>query len=108
MKHIEVEVKYALPDPASLIERLAELDAVPLGEDRQVDTYFNAPHRDFLAGEIVSEWLRLRAETGDHSADRASINFKRWLPLDASGRPLAYEGEREMAGKALTRLEEDV
>ena len=29
MKHIEVEVKYSLPDPASLIERLAELDAVP-------------------------------------------------------------------------------
>jgi adenylate cyclase class 2 len=84
MKHVEVEVKYSLPDPASLIERLAELEAVPLGEDRQVDTYFNAPHRDFLAGEIVSEWLRLRAETGDHSADRTSINFKRWLPLGAA------------------------
>jgi hypothetical protein len=84
MKHVEVEVKYSLPDPETLVRRLAELDAVPLGEDRQVDTYFNAPHRDFLAGEIVSEWLRLRTETGDHTAERNSINFKRWLPLGAA------------------------
>ena len=29
------------------------------------------------AGEMVSESLRLRTETSDHSADRTSINFKR-------------------------------
>jgi adenylate cyclase class 2 len=57
---------------------------MPLGEDRQIDTYFNAPHRDFLAGEIASEWLRLRTETSDHTAERTSINFKRWLPLGAA------------------------
>ena len=93
MKHVEVEVKYSLPDPDSLVQRLAELDAVPLGEDRQVDTYFNAPHRDFLAGEIVSEWLRLRTETGTRSAERTSINFKRWLPLGAAQATHADEFE---------------
>jgi len=81
VKHIEVEVKYSLPDPAVLVERLTELDAIPLGEHRQVDTYFNAPDRDFLAAEIVSEWLRLRTETGHGTPVRASVNFKRWLPL---------------------------
>lgn len=81
MKHIEVEVKYSLPDPAVLVQRLTELDAVPLGEHRQVDTYFNAPGRDFLAAEIVSEWLRIRTETGHGTPSRTSVNFKRWLPL---------------------------
>ena len=81
MKHIEVEVKYSLPDPAGLIQRLTELDAVALGEHRQVDTYFNAPDRDFLAAEIVSEWLRLRSESGYGTPARTSVNFKRWLPL---------------------------
>jgi adenylate cyclase class 2 len=80
VKHTEVEVKYSLPDPAVLVERLTELDAIPLGEHRQVDTYFNAPDRDFLAAEIVSEWLRLRTETGHGTPARASVNFKRWLP----------------------------
>lgn len=81
MKHIEVELKYSLPDPAVLVKRLTELDAVPLGEHRQVDTYFNAPARDFLAADIVSEWLRIRTETVHGTPARASVNFKRWLPL---------------------------
>jgi adenylate cyclase class 2 len=81
MKHIEVAVKYQLPDPDALTRRMNELHAVPAGQTRQVDTYFNAPHRDFLAGEIVSEWLRLRHETSPGSPPRASFNFKRWLPL---------------------------
>jgi adenylate cyclase class 2 len=81
VKHTEVELKYALPDPQELIGRLAELGAQPMGQGRQVDTYFNASHRDFLAGDVVSEWLRLRSETGDGQAARDSINFKRWLPL---------------------------
>ena len=44
----------------------------------QVDAYYNAPHRDFLAPATVSEWLRLRND--DHGA---SINFKRWHPVEA-------------------------
>ena len=81
MKHIEVEVKYSLPDPAALVQRLTELDAAPFGERRQVDTYFNAPGRDFLAADIVSEWLRIRTETGHGTSARTYVNFKRWLPL---------------------------
>jgi adenylate cyclase class 2 len=103
MKHIEVEVKYSLPDPESLIRRLADLDAVPLGQDRQVDTYFNAPHRDFLAGEIVSEWLRLRTETSDRTAERSSINFKRWLPLGAAEATHADEFESGITDREAVR-----
>jgi adenylate cyclase class 2 len=76
MKHTEVELKFALPDHAALANRLSELGAEPLGEDRQIDTYFNAPHRDFLAPDVVSEWLRLRSQTRDGSHARTSINFK--------------------------------
>ncbi|MFF4937290.1 CYTH domain-containing protein [Micromonospora sp. NPDC000729] len=58
--------------------RLAELGAKPAEPTRQVDAYYNASHRDFLASEVITEWLRLRTE--DHGA---SINFKRWHPVDA-------------------------
>ncbi|WP_165949775.1 CYTH domain-containing protein [Micromonospora sp. KC207] len=58
--------------------RLAELGEKSHRPTRQVDAYYNASHRDFLASEVISEWLRLRTE--DHGA---SINFKRWHPVDA-------------------------
>lgn len=84
MKNVEVEFKHSLPNRAGFMRRLADLGATPLGEIRQVDTYFNAPHKDFLAGEVVSEWLRLRHETSDGDrGERASINFKRWHPVGA-------------------------
>jgi adenylate cyclase, class 2 len=57
---------------------LAELGAKPGEPTRQVDAYYNAPHRDFTAPQAISEWLRIRTE------DRgASINYKRWHPIDA-------------------------
>lgn len=78
MKYIEVEQKFALDDPNRLKQRLAERDGKPGPAVRQVDTYHNAPHRDFLAPAVISEWLRLReADNG------ASVNYKRWLPEDA-------------------------
>ena len=78
MQYIEVELKYALPDPAVLRTALTRLGATSKPATRQVDAYYNAPHRDFLAPAAVSEWLRLRDD------DRgASINFKRWHPVEA-------------------------
>ncbi|MFD0884402.1 class IV adenylate cyclase [Streptosporangium algeriense] len=76
MKYIEVEQKSRLLSPvdglkATLTERGAKRES-----SRQVDTYFNAPHRDFLGGEIISEWLRIR------EAGSASLNFKWWHPLE--------------------------
>lgn len=78
MRYIEVELKYALPDPAALRTALTRLGATPKPPTRQVDAYYNAPHRDFLAPASISEWLRLRND--DHGA---SINFKRWHPVEA-------------------------
>lgn len=79
MRFKEVEQKYALPDPDGLRKRLLELDArTKAGSPaRQVDTYYNAPHRDFLAPKVISEWLRIREEERG-----ASINFKLWHPAD--------------------------
>lgn len=79
MKYIEVERKFACPNPAELVDRLSGLGASPGKQTRQVDAYYNAPHRDFLAPGTISEWLRLRDEDGS-----ASINYKHWLPADAS------------------------
>ncbi|MGH8905420.1 MAG: class IV adenylate cyclase [Egibacteraceae bacterium] len=78
MKYIEVERKLQLDEPDALRAQLIHLDAKPSPGIRQVDTYYNAPHRDFLAPEVIFEWLRIRESDG-----AASINFKRWLPVDA-------------------------
>jgi adenylate cyclase class 2 len=55
----EVEVKVRA-DHETVREALAELDAESLGGVTQVDTYFDAPHRDFAA---TDEALRIRHET---------------------------------------------
>ncbi|MEE1828461.1 hypothetical protein PUR61_40800 [Streptomyces sp. BE20] len=40
-------------------ELLLARGATPGRPSRQVDTYYNAPHRDFLDNRAVSEWLRI-------------------------------------------------
>ncbi|WP_424018537.1 class IV adenylate cyclase [Halorientalis pallida] len=60
----EVEVKVRA-DHEAVRDRLAELDAEPLGTVEQVDTYFDAPHRDFAA---TDEALRLREERDSDGA----------------------------------------
>jgi hypothetical protein len=82
VQYIEVEKKFALPDPTALKAKLAELGAKTNEPTRQVDTYYNAPHKDFLAPEAISEWLRIRTE------DRgSSINYKCWHPIKALIKP---------------------
>ncbi len=81
MKNIEIEQKYKVENAARLLEVL-ERDADYLYTEHQVDEYFNAPHRNFLAmgpqdgdsgpSKIV-EWLRLRNADGV-----GSINYKFW------------------------------
>jgi adenylate cyclase class 2 len=78
MRYIEIEHKYHLNDPQSLITALKARRAIEGNTTRQRDSYLNAPHRDFLAPETISEWLRIREEDST-----ASINYKRWLPVDA-------------------------
>lgn len=101
MKNIEIELKYRLnSDVAVLREKLASLGHVET-RSRQKDTYYNAPHRDFLAGKpAVSEWLRVREEE-----NTASINFKRWHPLDAVDKTHCDEYESQIGDpEAVTLL----
>jgi len=104
MQYTEVEVKYSLPDPAALARRMTELAAPLLGEYRQIDTYFNTRGRDFLASDIVSEWLRLRTETIPGSPAHSSINFKRWLPLGSREPSHCDEYESAVADVDAVRL----
>ena len=57
----EVELKLEA-EHGRVRERLSELDAESLGRVRQVDTYYDAPHRSFAASD---EALRVREERGD-------------------------------------------
>jgi len=101
MKHIEVEQKFHLQNHTELRERLKEAGAKKLlGEEHQIDTYYNAPHRDFLAEPNVSEWLRLREEKGG-----ASITYKRWLPFETRVKTHCDEFESELSdGEAVRKL----
>jgi adenylate cyclase class 2 len=56
---LEVELKYRVADPATVLARLAGLRAVRVGEAVEADHYFNAPDRDFKA---TGEAFRLRRE----------------------------------------------
>ncbi|MGH3796741.1 MAG: class IV adenylate cyclase [Pseudonocardiaceae bacterium] len=99
MKYIEVERKFQLTDPEALKSKLAELGAKPSPQTHQVDTYYNAPHRDFLAPVSISEWMRIRTE------DRGtSINFKRWLPIDATIKTHCDEYETTVQDGEAVRL----
>jgi 1-deoxyxylulose-5-phosphate synthase len=99
VQYIEVEKKFALPDPDALKAKLNELGAKPSEPTRQVDAYYNAPHRDFLAPEAISEWLRVRTE------DRgSSVNFKRWHPIDALVKTHADEYETKVEDVHAIRL----
>lgn len=88
MRYIEVEKKYALADPAALKARLEELGGRPAPPVRQVDAYYNAPHRDFLVPDVISEWLRIRTEERG-----GSVNFKRFHPVEAVTKTHADEFE---------------
>jgi adenylate cyclase, class 2 len=78
VKYIEVEQKFRLlSSPDELKATLTDRGAKRGDPSHQIDTYFNAPHRDFLGGEVISEWLRVRVEDAS-----ASLNFKRWYPLE--------------------------
>ncbi|WP_136687770.1 class IV adenylate cyclase [Halorhabdus amylolytica] len=67
----EVELKVRA-DHATVREALVDAGANPLGTIRQVDTYYDAPHRDFAA---TDEALRIRREHR-HGETTAKITYK--------------------------------
>ncbi|MEV6974961.1 class IV adenylate cyclase [Kitasatospora sp. NPDC093806] len=101
MEYTEVEQKYRLlSPPQELKAKLTARGAAAGRPTRQVDTYYNAPHRDFLGQEVVSEWLRVRVEDG-----AASLNFKRFHPLAAPVKTHCDEYESTVADpEAVRRL----
>ena len=100
MRYIEVEKKFPLPDAGALKAKLEALGAKPKEPSRQIDAYYNAPHRDFTAAEAISEWLRIRTEKRG-----SSINFKRWHPIEALIKTHADEYETKVDDvEAIRRL----
>lgn len=71
--NIEIEVKFPLINPNEVLEWLKK-NAEKKYESRQVDEYFNAPHRNFFEKTKIDDWLRLRQEEGG----KYSINYKHW------------------------------
>ena len=92
-KYQEVEAKYALKNLEEVIERIKLLGIEMVKEEEhQKDTYYSAPNRDFLAEEIVPEWLRIR------ETDRQStLNYKLWLPVGAKIQNQCKEFETEIS-----------
>lgn len=73
-KRKEIEIKLPLvngDEVVGFLNKAAEFEY----EDRQVDKYFNPPHRSFIDVEKIHEWLRLR-----NSGDKFSITYKNWAP----------------------------
>lgn len=99
MEYIEVEQKFRLlSPPEELKATLTGRGAKPGQPSHQVDTYYNAPHRDFTAGDVISEWLRVRVED-----EHASFNFKRWYPLEEEIKTHADEFETTVADAEAVR-----
>jgi adenylate cyclase class 2 len=69
MYEVELKVRAAHEPVRS---RLEATDAERIGRVRQVDTYYDAPHRDFAA---TDEALRLREETADEDS-RTRVTYK--------------------------------
>ena len=98
----EVEVKVAA-DLDSVAERLADLGADHTGDVVQVDTYYDAPHREFAE---TDEALRVRRETHDGET-AARITYKGPLVETESKTREEYEtgvGDGETAAAIFEKL----
>lgn len=87
MKETEIEVQAQIEN-VKLLASFLEKEGKFQSEKHQVDEYFTPAHRDFLASQPISEWLRLR-----NSDESYSINYKNWH-YDSEGRGL-YADEFE-------------
>lgn len=98
----EVEVKVRA-DHSIVRPRLADFDAIPGETVRQIDSYYNAPHRNFA---ITDEALRIRTE---ESTDQTQIILTYKGPkVDATSKTReeieTVISDREEASKILTRI----
>ena len=68
----EVEVKIRTSHEP-IREEVSELNGTPIGTVEQIDTYFDAPHRDFAA---TDEALRLRQERPEDGTPTHVLTYK--------------------------------
>jgi len=92
----EVELKVAT-DHDTIRPRLASLGAEPSDQVEQVDTYFDAPHREFAD---TDEALRVRTEESDQQTT-TELTYKGPLVEDAS--KTREELTTELGDQAATR-----
>ncbi len=103
---VEIEIKFCLTKTlASKLEKKLNKVANFLGNNHQIDRYFNAPHRDFLKPAHPVEYLRLRESNGS-----GSINYKYWYKDDEEAFTHCDEYESEISNtsalkKILTKLD---
>jgi adenylate cyclase class 2 len=69
---IEIEVKARVKDFLEIKKMLNQIGALRIKNEHQIDTYFNAPHKDF--GE-TDEALRIR-EIPENSGKRLILTYK--------------------------------
>jgi len=72
MSDIEIEIQAKIEHKKPLLDFLKKQGKF-VGEQHQIDEYYTAPHRDFIAVRPAKEWLRLRDDNGKYS-----INYKNW------------------------------
>jgi adenylate cyclase class 2 len=99
------EVETKVPADLEVVrDRLAALGATPLGTVVQVDTYYDAPHRDFAA---TDEALRVREERPENGTTEVRITYKGPLVDDESKTREEVEtavADREKADAIFTNL----
>jgi len=72
MEFIEVELKFPLLNHEALVQRLDKIAVREKMNDFLKDVYFTPVHRNFIAEEPTSEWLRIRT----NNEGKSSINYK--------------------------------
>lgn len=76
MENIEIEIKIKIDEATyNRCKSFLEKNATFINASGEVDQYFNLSHRDFVATEYPSEWLRLREKN-----EKITLNYKHWYP----------------------------
>jgi len=98
---IEVEIKVQVSKKRfEVIRRKVQKQAKFVKKTRQVDTYFNSLHKDFLKPKHPYEWLSIRDRGG-----KLLLNYKHWYPPGAKHTTHCDEYETEIGnGEQLEKI----
>ncbi len=97
----EVEQKHPIKNGIFVKQKLIAMGAKQKGSPKkQEDLYFTPAHKNYLEPAIVSEWLRVRIESGG-----STFNYKCWQPIGAEIQTHCDEYETRVDDhKALLKL----